>query len=144
MKICNFFSIKFRYCEEEKKNNNIKFLYFHTSDLVCINNKHIKIGNKRVLSPEGTAKAVPKVVQLFLLMFYFWVGNVYWTFKIRIFHRPFWDLENVLSPKGTAKAVPKVVQLFLLMFYPPKGLRKQYRRWSNCFYLCFNLWQGND
>ena len=42
-----------------------------------------------VLSPEGTAKAVPKVVQLFLLMFYFWVGNVYWTFKIRIFHRPF-------------------------------------------------------
>ena len=42
-----------------------------------------------VLSPEGTAKAVPKVVQLFLLMFYFWVGNVYWTFKIPIFHRPF-------------------------------------------------------
>ena len=32
----------------------------------------------------------------------FWVGNVYWTFKIRIFHRPFWDLENVLSPEGTS------------------------------------------
>ena len=42
-----------------------------------------------VFSPEGTAKAVPKVVQLFLRMFYFWVGNVYWTIKIRIFHRPF-------------------------------------------------------
>ena len=54
MKICNFFSIKFRYCEEEeKKINNIKLLYFHTSELVCINNKHIKIGNKRVLFGRG-------------------------------------------------------------------------------------------
>ena len=35
--------------------------------------------------------------------------------------------------------VPEGVQLFLLMFYPPKGLRKQYRRWSNCLYLCFNF-----
>ena len=44
-KMYNFFSIKFRCCEEEeKKMNNIKLLYFPTSDLVCINNKHIKIG----------------------------------------------------------------------------------------------------
>ena len=51
--------------------------------------------------------------------------------------------ESFLSPEGTAKAVPKVVQLFLLMFYPPEGLRKQYCRWSNCFYLCFNFVLGN-
>ena len=29
------------------------------------------------------------------------------------------------------------------MFYPPKGLCKQYCRWSNCFYLCFNFLLGN-
>ena len=38
---------------------------------------------------KAAAKAAPKVAQLFLLMFYFWVGNVYWTFKIRRFHLPF-------------------------------------------------------
>ena len=38
---------------KKKKNNNIKLLYFHTSELVCINNKHIKIGNKRVLFGRG-------------------------------------------------------------------------------------------
>ena len=27
-------------------------------------------------------------------------------------------------------------------FYPPKGLRKQYWMWSNCFYLCFNFVLG--
>ena len=42
-----------------------------------------------VLSPEGTAKAVPKVVQLFLLMFYFGLGNVYWTFRFRAGNPPF-------------------------------------------------------
>ena len=53
-----------------------------------------------VLSPEGTAKAVPKVVQLFLLMYYFVLGNVYWTL----------NLQAVSCLFGTSK-----------MFYPPKG-----------------------
>ena len=39
--------------KRKEKKNNIKLLYFHTSELVCINNKHIKIGNKRVLFGRG-------------------------------------------------------------------------------------------
>ena len=31
----------------------------------------------------------------------------------------------------------------LVEFYPPKGLRKQYRRWSNCFYFMFYFVLGN-
>ena len=57
-------------------------IYFSQTLEVKYNNKCIAdIIITHVLSPEGTAKAVPKVVLLFLLMFYFWVGNVYWTFK---------------------------------------------------------------
>jgi len=126
---------------------------------------------ENVLSPEGTAKAVPKVVQLFLLMFYFWVGNVYWTFKIRIFHRPFWDLENVLSPEGTSACRllrgPFVFTyvLFVLenvylsfkkadgiwgfwklwnleMFYPPKGRLLADSRGVHLFLLMFYFMLG--
>ena len=39
--------------KEDKKIYIIKLLYFHTSELVCINNKHIKIGNKMVLFGRG-------------------------------------------------------------------------------------------
>ena len=60
----------------------------------------------------------PKEVQLFLLIFYFGLGNVYWTFRFRIGNPLFWNLE---------------------IFYLPKGLRQQNRRWSNCFYLCIIL-----
>ena len=72
---------------------------------------------------RDSAEQIPKEVQLFLLMSYFVLGNVYWTF-------------NLLT----------VFCLFetLKMFYPPKGLCfAEYRRRSNCFYLCFNFVLGN-
>ena len=34
-----------------------------------------------VLSPEGRCSAYPVGIQLFLLMYYFVLGNVYWTFR---------------------------------------------------------------
>ena len=63
-------------------------------------------------SPKGAAKAEPKVVQLFLLIFYFWVRKRILDFQFSNGDSPFWNLENVLSPEGTAIAEPKVVQLF--------------------------------
>ena len=49
----------------------------------------------------------------------FVLENVYWTFKIPTFRRPFWKLENILSPGGT--------------------LQSRARKGSNYFYLCFIL-----
>ena len=42
-----------------------------------------------VLFPEGTAKAEAKVVQMFLLMFYYVNRKGVGTLRIRIFYRPF-------------------------------------------------------
>ena len=53
---------------------------------------------------RDSAKQIPKEVQLFFTYVLFRLGNVYWTFKIPTFRRPFWDPPNVLSPEGTAKA----------------------------------------
>ena len=50
---------------------------------------------------RDSAKQIPKEVQLFLLMSYFVLGNVYWTF----------NLQTVFCLFETFK-----------MFYPPKGL----------------------
>ena len=49
-----------------------------------------------VLSPEGRCVAYPVGVQLFLLMFYFGLGRVYWTFKNQFGFLRFLNLENVL------------------------------------------------
>ena len=43
----------------------------------------------------------PVGVQLFLLRYYFGLGNVYWTFRFRGGNPPFWKLQNALSPGGT-------------------------------------------
>ena len=113
----------------------------------------------QVYRTKGSAKAEPKVVQLFLHMFYFGQETILTLSKSR-YYGDFFFWKMFYPPKGAAKAEPKVVQLFLLMFYcvregcltlskhasrrglfeilkmfyPPKGLRKQNRRWSNCFY----------
>ena len=60
-------------------------------------------------------------------------------------HNPYGDLtvfpfyyliETVFT---LSKSEPEIGLFEILeMFYPPKGLRKQNRRWSNCFYFPFN------
>ena len=44
-------------------------------------------------SPQGAAKAAPRVVQLFLLMCDFGLGNVYWTFNLLAKNSPFETLK---------------------------------------------------
>ena len=78
----------------------------------------------------------PKVVQLFLLMFYFCVRKRILDFQFTGENSPFWNLENVLSPEG--------------------NLRKQTRRgpldslsillWSRKRFLMFNSihWKKSD
>ena len=68
--------------------------------------------------PKGAAKAEPKVVQLFLLMFYFCVRKRILDFQFWTGNPPFWDLENVLSPEGTLrKQNPYGVHLLFFPFY---------------------------
>ena len=50
--------------------------------------------------PKGAPKAEPKVVQLFLLMFYFCARKRILDFKFANYFLLFRDLENVLSPGG--------------------------------------------
>ena len=71
--------------------------------------------------PKRAAKAEPEVVQLFLVMFYFWVRKRILDFQFTDGNSTFWNLENVLSPEGT--------------------LESRYRRRSNWFYLCLILGQ---
>ena len=54
---------------------------------------------------------------MFLLMSYFGLGNVYWTFNFELVIRLFGTLKLFYLPKEAAKAEPKVVQLLLLMFF---------------------------
>ena len=37
-------------------------------------------------------------------MYYFGLGNVYWSFRFRKGNPPFWNLANVLSPEGTLRS----------------------------------------
>ena len=59
---------------------------------------------ENALSPEGTPKGEPKVVQLFLLMFYFSIllclEKGVWHFQFTGGNSPFWNLENVLLSDG--------------------------------------------
>ena len=54
----------------------------------------------KMCSPEGTAKAEPKVVQLFLLSILLCSRKGVWCLKIWTFRRPFWKLENILFTVG--------------------------------------------
>ena len=90
------------------------------------------------------AIAEPKVVQLFLLMLFFGLGNVYWISNFAIIIRLFETL-NMLDPqKGAAIAEPKVVQLFLLMFYV--GLGNLYYVFNFAPVICLfeTLFYNND
>ena len=84
--------------------------------------KNILLGIFRKLfnlyPPTGAAKAVPKVVQFFLLMFEFWIRKRILEFQFTGGFVPFWDLENVLSPEGTLQSrYRRRSYCFLLMFY---------------------------
>ena len=70
------------------------------------------------ISRRDSAKQIPKEVQLFLLMSYFGLGNVYWTFNLQTVFFLFETLKMFYPPKGLCELqVPKEVQLFLLMSY---------------------------
>ena len=62
---------------------------------------------------RDSAEQSPKVVQLFLLMSYFGLGNVYWTFNLQAVFCLFETSKMFYPPEGLcASIVPKVVQLF--------------------------------
>ena len=99
---------------------------------------------------RDSAKQIPKEVQLFLLVSYFVLGNVYWTFNLQTVFFLFETLRMFYPPKGRLLADSSRVPIiftyvlfclrkrlldfqftfgFLLfetfkMFYPPKGLCK--------------------
>ena len=50
-----------------------------------------------VYPPNGAAKAEPKVVRLFLLMFYFCIRKRILDFQFAVENSPFLNIENVLS-----------------------------------------------
>ena len=53
---------------------------------------------------RDSAKQIPKEVQLFLLMSYFGLGNVYWTFNLQTVFCLFETLKMFYPPKGLCKA----------------------------------------
>ena len=94
--------------------------------IICTNFlfKHL-FRSYEVLSPKKRCEAYPVGVQLFLLMFYFGLGNVLWKKKGHpsTLILKFWNRENVLSPEGICVAYPMG---------------------SNCSYICFNCWCRKD
>ena len=54
---------------------------------------------------------------MFLLMSYFGLGNVYWTFNLLAVFRLFEIFKIFIPRMDSAKQIPKEVQLFLLMSY---------------------------
>ena len=86
--------------------SNVENVLSHDGD-VCL---HTPVGVQLFLlmfyPPKGT-----KEVQLFLLISYFGLGNVYWTFCFRSGTPPFWNLENFYPPKGLWEAEPNRVHL---------------------------------
>ena len=58
------------------------------------------------IHPRDSAKQIPKEVQLFLLMSYFVLGNVYWTFNLQTVFCLFETFKMFYPPKGAAIAEP--------------------------------------
>ena len=59
------------------------------------------------------------------------------TDSLRGIKQPRASVVGFIPRRDVCLQTPVGVQLFLLMFYPPKGLCiAEYRRRSNCFYLC--------
>ena len=77
----------------------------------CYYNKYNKF-NIELYSHKRAAKAVPKVVQLFLLVFYFRFSKRILDFQFTGRFLPFLNLENILSPKGTLRVAEPVWGLF--------------------------------
>ena len=114
---------------------------------------------------RDSAEQIPKEVQLFLLMSYFVLGNVYCNFNFELVIRLFETPRMFYPPKGLCDSrVPKEVQLFFTyvlfrlgnvywtfkiptfrrFFWDPPNvlspggtLQSRARKGSNCFYLCF-------
>ena len=77
-------------CKADTEGGPIVFTYVLFSLRKRILDFHFTSGNppfwdlQNVLSPEGTSACrLLKEVQLFLLMYYFLLGNVYWTFILQ-------------------------------------------------------------
>ena len=115
---------------------------------------------------RDSAEQSPKVVQLFLLMSYFGLGNLYWIFNLQAVFCLFETLKMFYPPKGRLLAdscrgpivftyvlfwVSKTLEAFQFTngFLPKKipenvlspggTLLSRARKGSNCFYLCFIL-----
>ena len=116
--------------------------------------------------PKGDVRLYPVGVQLFLLISYFVLGNVYYTLNLLTVFCLFETFKMFYPPKGLCKADTQwgpydvfpfyfgvgkglwkfcfrpIIRLFetLKMFNPPEGtLQSRYRRSSNCFYFCLIL-----
>ena len=80
---------------------------------------------KTFIPRRDSAKQIPKEVQLFLLMSYFGLGNVYLTFNLLAVFCLFETSKMFYPPEGLcASKVPKMVQLFFtyILFF---GARKR-------------------
>ena len=88
---------------------------------------------------RDSAKQIPKEVQLFLLMSYFGLGNVYWTFNLQAVFCLFETLKMFYPPKGLCIADTEEVQLFLLMSYFGYGKVDRTFNLLPVFFLCETL-----
>ena len=69
------------------------------------------------IARRDSARQIPKEVQLFLLMSYFVLGNVHWTFNLQTEIRLFRTLKMFYPPKELCKAEPNGVHFILFPFY---------------------------
>ena len=72
-----------------------------------VKNLHILTLTNIFIPRRDSAKQIPKEVQLFLLMSYFGLGNVYWTFNLQAVFCLFETLKMFYPPKGLCKADTK-------------------------------------
>ena len=56
---------------------------------------------------RDSTKQIPKEVQLFLLMSYFGLGNVYWTFNLLVVFCLFETSKMSYPPEGLCRAEPE-------------------------------------
>ena len=73
--------------------------------------------SKCVIPRRDVCLQTPVGVQLFLLMFYFVLGNVYWTFFFKGGNPPFWNLKIFYTPKVIFASSSKRVHLTVFLFY---------------------------
>ena len=81
----------------------------------CYYNKYNEFNSELYLINRA-ATAIPKFVQLFLVMFYFCSSKRILHFQFTGGNSPFWNLENVLFPKGSCESS---TESGLIVFYLP-------------------------